>query len=89
MATPGVVHSPAHRYEAGSITRAEWRHRRDRLSRRALHIYQVAPDTDYASYAEAQQAFQQNEELTFSMLEIDLMLPAMLRDEPREQTHLE
>lgn len=47
------------------------------------------PDADYASYAEAQQAFQQNEELTFSMLEIDLMLPPMLRDEPREQTHLE
>lgn len=66
--------------KAGSIGDADGRRRRDNLSKRAARIYQVAPDTDAAAYAAAQRALKENEELTFSTREIDLLLPTALRE---------
>jgi len=54
--------------------------RRDELTLRTAYIYNSAPDTDSKAYMEAQKALKHNEELTFSLNEIDLLLPERLRE---------
>lgn len=66
--------------KSGAVGDAEGRRLRDELTRRAARVYETAPDTDAKAYAEAQRALKENEELTFSPREIDLLLPAGLRE---------
>jgi hypothetical protein len=65
--------------KANAISEDAARARRDELTLRASQIYEAAPDTDAKAYQAARVALQQNEELTFSDREIDLLLPPQLR----------
>lgn len=65
--------------QSRTITVDEGRVQRDRLQQEALEIYGDAPRTTPKAYAHAQKALQENEDLTFSEREIDLLLPAELR----------
>jgi len=53
--------------------------RRDALQEKLNDIYKGAPRTINKAYSKAQEALKQNEELTFSDKEIDIMLPKELR----------
>ena len=53
---------------------------RDRLQQEAFEIYADAPRTTPQAYSLARKALKENEELTFSGHEIDLLLPTGLRD---------
>ncbi len=64
---------------SAAITIDEGRAQRDRLQQEALEIYGDAPRTTPTAYALAQKALQENEDLTFSEREIDLLLPTELR----------
>lgn len=65
--------------QSSAITVDEARVRRDSLQQEAFEIYGDAPRTTSKAYAKAQEALQENEDLTFSQREIDLLLPAELR----------
>lgn len=67
--------------KAGAVDEAEGRNIRDALTKKAAAIYASAPDTDGAAYREAQRALKENEDLTFTSREIDLLLPPELREE--------
>lgn len=62
-----------------SISLGDLRQRRDSLQDKLHRIYRSAPHTDSKAYGKAQKALQQNEELTFSDEEIDVLLPKPLR----------
>lgn len=55
------------------------RQRRDDLQVALHKIYHAAPHTDGTAYGKAQDALKNNEDLTFSEQEIDVMLPVSLR----------
>ncbi|WP_326950927.1 SLATT domain-containing protein [Amycolatopsis sp. NBC_01307] len=65
--------------QSATITVDEARARRDRLQQEALDIYGDAPRTTPKAYAKAQSALKENEDLTFSTREVDLLLPMELR----------
>lgn len=65
--------------QSRAITVDEGRGQRDRLQEAAVEIYGDAPRTTSEAYALAQKALQEDEDLTFSEREIDLLLPAELR----------
>lgn len=52
---------------------------RDKIQIALLDIYKNAPRTNKKSYLEAQKALKFNEDLTFSVSEIDMLLPNNLR----------
>lgn len=60
------------------------RARRDDLQTKLHKIYQGAPQTGNAAYAEAQDDLKNKEALTFSEAELDLLLPTSLRRSARE-----
>lgn len=53
--------------------------RRDNLQKQLVDIYEQAPRTNSKGYAQAQKSLKQDEELTFSDEEIDVMLPREVR----------
>ncbi|SRR6266545_4912899 len=65
--------------QSRAITVDEGRAQRDRLQHEALEIYSDAPRTTPKAYANAQKALKENEDLTFSDRELDLLLPSGLR----------
>ncbi|MFE5309539.1 SLATT domain-containing protein [Isoptericola sp. NPDC056605] len=64
---------------SGEISDADARARRDELQEAAREIYSGAPRTSSKAYYRAQDKLKNNEELTFSSRELDLLLPAALR----------
>lgn len=66
---------------AGTKTLDEARARRDQLQQQALEVYSAAPRTTSDAYGLAQKALKDNEELTFSESELDLLLPVKLRNQ--------
>lgn len=64
---------------SGEISDADGRERRDQLQEAALAAYSEAPRTSKQAYKRAQRGLKHNEELTFSVREIDLFLPEVLR----------
>lgn len=65
-----------------TISLNEAKNKRDGLDTKLSEIYGSAPRTNYKAYKAAQVGLKLNEELTFSDLEIDLMLPIALRKLP-------
>lgn len=65
--------------QSEAITLNEGRGERDRLQQEAFEIYADAPRTTPKAYALAQGALRENEELSFTEQEVDLLLPAALR----------
>ncbi|MGN7752327.1 SLATT domain-containing protein [Sinorhizobium sp. 22678] len=63
---------------------AALRERRDGLQAALHKIYHAAPHTDGKAYGKAQDALKNNEDLTFTEHEIDVMLPASLRRSGRK-----
>ena len=64
---------------SGEITDADARARRDELQEITREVYSSAPRTSPKAYGRAQEGLQNNEELTFSSRELDLLLPEALR----------
>ncbi|MGO6970130.1 SLATT domain-containing protein [Rhizobium ruizarguesonis] len=62
---------------------AALRARRDSLQAALHKIYHGAPHTDGKAYGKAQDALKNNEDLTFTENEIDVLLPAKLRRSER------
>lgn len=60
------------------------RRRRDELQAALHKIHHGAPHTDGKAYGKAQEALKNNEDLTFTETEIDVMLPASLRRSERK-----
>lgn len=58
--------------------------KRDNLQERLSMVYSGSPRTNVKAYTKAQSALKENEELTFSENEIDLMLPKELRNKQEE-----
>lgn len=65
--------------QSGAASPSDGRSRRDDLQARAYKVYSDAPRTTRDAYQSAQKAIQEEEEMTFSDEEIDLMLPMTLR----------
>lgn len=65
--------------QSGAASTGDGRTRRDELQANAYSVYSDAPRTTGDAYQAAQSALQVDEELTFSDEEIDVILPAMLR----------
>jgi hypothetical protein len=70
---------------AGTLTVAQATDRRDKLQEELGQIYSQAPNAASGSYKAASKGLQRNEELTFTDEEIDLMLPAALREAKKEK----
>lgn len=64
---------------------ATLRQRRDKLQAALHKIYRSAPHTDGKAYGGAQNALKNNEDLTFTEEEIDVMLPTSLRRQGRAE----
>ncbi|XGV94286.1 MAG: SLATT domain-containing protein (plasmid) [Leptolyngbya sp. BL-A-14] len=64
----------------GVLSDDQIRERRDTLVTQLGQVYQEAPDTTFRAYKEAQKALKINEEMTFSIHEIDQFLPINLRE---------
>jgi len=69
---------------AGTADVVNIREQRSSLQNALAAIYKGAPHTDGKAYSEAQTALKQNEEYTFSDIEIDNFLPEHLRKSTRE-----
>ncbi|TIL95145.1 MAG: SLATT domain-containing protein [Mesorhizobium sp.] len=67
-----------HTADLGSL-----RERREALQADLYKIYHAAPHTDGKAYGKAQDALKNNEDLTFTETEIDVMLPPSLRRSER------
>ena len=63
----------------GEVSHERIVQRRDTLLEDLHGVYGGAPSTTYRAYRKAQEALQQHEEMTFSDVEIDAMLPTALR----------
>lgn len=59
--------------------------RRDVLLKKLHEVYSGAPSTNYMAYRKAQNALQEQEEMTFSDEEIDAFLPQALRKGGRSE----
>jgi hypothetical protein len=68
--------------KAGLVDVREAATRRDTLAARLNDVYANAPNTHPKAYVAAKRALKIEEELTFSTTEIDVMLPAALREQP-------
>ncbi|SRR6266480_793854 len=66
--------------KSSSIGEEEARKIRDELTQRVEQVYESAPDTNAKAYRAAKTALKDNEELTFSVKELDLLLPETLRE---------
>jgi hypothetical protein len=64
---------------SGAVSGPDARARRDDLQAAALKAYADAPRTTAKAYSKAQDGLKNNEELTFTSREIDLLLPEGLR----------
>jgi len=64
---------------SGEIAAADARTRRDELQETTREVYSSAPRTTPKAYGRAQEGLRDNEELTFSSRELDLLLPEALR----------
>lgn len=64
---------------SGTVTRTGAREQRNELQEKARAAYSGAPRTSSKAYARAQDGLKNNEELTFTSREIDLLLPEALR----------
>lgn len=64
---------------SGEIADADARARRDELQEATREVYAVAPRTTPGAYERAKEGLKNNEELTFSSRELDLLLPEALR----------
>lgn len=64
---------------SGEISDVDARARRDQLQDAAREVYSSAPRTGVKAYHRAQDGLKNNEELTFSSRELDLLLPEALR----------
>lgn len=64
---------------SGTVSDAEGRERREELQQATREAYVAAPRTSSKAFARAQQGLKNNEEMTFTRREIDLMLPEALR----------
>lgn len=65
--------------QSGATSIAAGRTRRDELQANAFSVYSDAPRTHSDAYQSAQRALRNDEEMTFSDGEIDVMLPPILR----------
>lgn len=65
--------------KSGALSFEEACKQRDRLQKMTVTIHQSAPRTLPKAYKASQRALKQDEELTFSEAEIDVMLPKPLR----------
>lgn len=68
---------------SGTEADAALKSRRDELQANLVTIYETAPRTTDKGYKKAQTGLQQNEELTFSDHELDLLLPPALKSSTR------
>lgn len=59
--------------------------RRDKLQKELATVYSNAPRTNSDAYRKAQQALKYNEDMTFSVEEIDAFLPDVLKKARREE----
>lgn len=64
---------------AGDISDSDARTRRDELQESARDAYVEAPRTSDVAFKRAQDGLKSNEEMTFTVREIDLLLPEALR----------
>jgi hypothetical protein len=64
---------------SADVSDADARARRDKLQEATRKVYSSAPRTSPKAYGRAQQGLKNNEELTFSSRELDLLLPEALR----------
>lgn len=64
---------------SGTLLPADARVRRDQLQEATRKAYAEAPRTTAKAYSKAQDGLKNNEELTFTSREIDLLLPEALR----------
>ena len=71
---------------SGKVANSEARARRDELQETTREIYSSAPRTSSKAYNRAQDGLKNNEELTFSSRELDLLLPEALRLNENEAT---
>lgn len=73
--------------QSTAITIDVARTERDRLQQLAFDIYGDAPRTTGKAYQRAQIALKDNEDLTFSTREVDLLLPPALRSSEERDRH--
>jgi hypothetical protein len=66
------------------VTLSQAADKRDKLQKELATIYSRAPRTNSNAYAKAQQALKYNEDLTFSVEEIDAFLPNVLKKSKQE-----
>lgn len=64
---------------SGATSASDARERRDRFQETTRAAYADAPRTTSKAYGRAQDGLKNNEELTFTSREIDLLLPEALR----------
>ncbi|WP_211255824.1 SLATT domain-containing protein [Actinocatenispora sera] len=64
---------------SGTVSGAAGRQRRDELQQATLDAYADAPRTSTKAFTRAQDGLRNNEEMTFTSREIDLLLPEALR----------
>lgn len=64
---------------SGTVSDAEGRERREALQESTREAYAAAPRTSSKAFARAQDGLKNNEEMTFTPREIDLLLPEALR----------
>ena len=67
---------------AGFPWPGDWKTERDEINAQLEEIYRNAPRTDSKAYAAAQKALKTQEELFFSDVELDHLLPKQLRAKP-------
>lgn len=67
-----------------NISDAEARARRDELQKASRDVYSTAPRTSNRAFILAQDGLKNNEEMTFTPREIDLLLPKALRLDEEE-----
>jgi len=70
---------------SGGVTLSQAADKRDKLQKELAAIYNRAPRTNSNAYAKAQKALKYNEDLTFSVEEIDAFLPEVLKKSKRDQ----
>lgn len=66
--------------KSGCLSDDQARNRRDELDAISAEAYRLAPDTSRRAYARAQRSLKFAEDMTFSVAEIDALLPHGLRE---------
>lgn len=70
---------------SGIVTLTQSAEKRDKLQKELATIYSPAPRTNSNAYRKAQQALKYNEDMTFSVEEIDAFLPDVLKKSVRDK----